>query len=86
MREITINEIQLIEAWAIINCSETLLARYREREYNAKNIDDQITYKHLIHEEEFRLQMAYSIIRALGLSYDADTHELTKREEVEEDA
>lgn len=83
MKETTINEIQMIKAWAVINCSEKLLQKYRELEYGVDNDEMKYCYKQLANVEESRLQMAYSLLRALGLSYDPDTYEITKREEVQ---
>lgn len=86
MKEITINELQMVDAGAIIRVSEELLQRYRDHLNESTDWEHLTTYRDLVDEEERKLQMAYSLLRALGLSYDADTYRITKREEVEQDA
>ena len=77
MENITINENSLIKATAIIRVSEEMLRIYRNHEW--VDVDDLRVYKDLIWAEEYRLEMAYRLLRALGLDYDADTGMITKR-------
>jgi len=77
MENITINENSLIKATAIIRVSEEMLQIYRNHE--CVDVDDLRVYKDLIWAEEYRLKMAYRLLRALGLDYDADTGMITKR-------
>lgn len=79
MENITINTIQQIEAGAIIRVSEEMLQIYRRHEREYADLDERHVYKDLIREEEYRLEMVYRLLRALGLEYDSDTCMIIQR-------
>lgn len=84
MEEITtINRDQILNLEAIIGLSANMLRKYQTKELTVASIDAQITYHQLAREEEYRLSMAYKILKILGLKYNSGTDSITVIEETQ---